>query len=44
MFVEPFGDDVPTDKDNLKAGSDIEWDWEDLIEPLPTDVDDGMED
>ena len=44
MFVEPFGDDVPIDEDNLQTDFEMELDSKDEIEPLPTSDDDGMED
>ncbi|TMW86980.1 hypothetical protein EJD97_020613 [Solanum chilense] len=44
MFVEPFGNDVPTNEDKLRTSSDVDSDSKDEIEPLPVEDDDVMED
>lgn len=44
MFVEPFGNDVPTNEDKLRTSSDVDSNSEDEIEPLPVENDDVMED
>lgn len=44
MFAEPFGDDVPTEEENLRTNCNVDSDSEDEIAHLLTRDNDVMED